>query len=166
MSIRHLVLFFLISLILLIPSKAAPVSNLKKLKKGIYNEDLAVHRMRFCKPPKWVKKNPSGPLLCPLGQTKLLAARLAARKAAYERTNCLKGYTIQLYMGSSRSAALHIQDIASNFAYPATLHYRQPHYTVQLGFFFDRLEAYFVYLTLLRKIPGAMIRPSMRTRQS
>lgn len=165
-TIRHLAAFFLVGPMVCMELQAAPPSNLKKIKKGIYKEALALHRIEFCKAPKVVKKEFSGPFVCPLDQTKRLEERLAQRKAAYEHMNALKGYTIQLYMGSNRTAALRIQDLASTFSYPAKLDYRQPHYTVQLGFFSDRLEAYFVYLTLVKKIPSAMIRLCVRTRQA
>ena len=166
MRISHLVPFFLMSLTVPVGLKAARRSSLQQLKKGIYDEDLALHRMQFAKPPKAIKKASAFPLLCPLDKTNHLAQRLAERKIAYEQANALKGYTIQLYMGSSRTAALKTQDLASSFVYPPKLHYRQPHYTVQLGFFSDRLEAYFVYLTLVRQIPSAIIRPCIYTRQA
>lgn len=161
----HLVAFFLLNFIVRVEANAAVSSSLKKIKKGTYEENLAAYRVGFCKRPKAPQKAPSVPLICPLDQVTHLAKRLAARKAAYEHMNQIKGHTIQLYMGSSRTAALKAQDLASSFTYPSKLYYRQPHYTVQLGFFADRLEAYFVYLTLIKQIPGAMIRPCMRTRK-
>ncbi|WP_419241789.1 hypothetical protein [Cardinium endosymbiont of Nabis limbatus] len=163
--VGHFVWSFLIGLIVSMESKAGPPSNLKKLKKGIYEENLAAYRIEFSKRVKEKKRASCIPLLCPLNQAKPLEQRLAQRKAAYEHMSCLKGYTIQLYMGSSRTAALKAQDLVSTFTYPSKLHYRQPHYIVQLGFFSDRLEAYFVYLTLVKKIATAMIRPCMLPRQ-
>lgn len=165
-TIGQLVWSFLLSLIVWMESNAASPSSLQKLKKGTYEENLATYRIEFCKRPKAVKAPLPVPLVCPLDQTNHLAQRLAERKAAYEHMHCLKGYTIQLYMGSSRTAALKVQDLVNTLIYPSKLCYRQPHYTVQLGFFSDRLEAYFVYLTLVKKIPSAMIRPCMRTRQA
>ncbi|WP_250238681.1 hypothetical protein [Cardinium endosymbiont of Oedothorax gibbosus] len=149
-----------------VESNAASPSSLQRLKKGTYDENLAAYRVECCKQPKAVKKVPLVPLVCPLDQTNHLAQRLAQRKVAYAHMGCLKGYTIQLYMGSSRTAALKVQDFVSTFIYPSELRYRQPHYIVKLGFFSDRLEAYFVYLTLLKKIPGAVICPCMYTRQA
>jgi len=142
-------------------SKATYLSNWKLLKKGIYDENLAPYRIEYFKGPKAIKKRSSLPLICPLDQTSCLLDRLKQRKLAYAQLNWLKGYTIQLYTGSSRTAALKAQESVATYAYPPKLHYRQPYYTVQLGFFGDRLEAYFVYLTLVKKIPSAMIRPSM-----
>lgn len=165
MTIGKLAWSFLLGLIVWMESNAASPSSLQRLKKGTYEEDLTVYRIEFCKRPKTVKKASSAPLVCPLDQTNHLAQRLAERKAAYEHMNHLKGYTIQLYMGSSRTAALKVQDLVRNLIYPSKLSYRQPNYTVQLGFFSDRLEAYLVYLTLVKKIPSAMIRPDMLTRQ-
>lgn len=166
MTICHLAWPFLISFVALMEAKGAHLSSLQKLKKGIYEEDLAPYRIEFCKRSKAPSKEPKAPLKAPLDQTQRLEELLAKRKAAYEGANCLKGYTIQVYMGDSRTAALKAQDLASTFAYPPRFHYRQPHYTVQLGFFSNRLEAYFVYLTLVKKLPSAMIRPCMFTRQA
>ncbi|CDG49615.1 Sporulation domain-containing protein [Cardinium endosymbiont cBtQ1 of Bemisia tabaci] len=163
MTIKYFVWIFFNGIIGCMESKATSSSNLKQLKKGIYEENLAPYRMEYFKSPKAIKKGPSLPLICPLDQTSCLMERLTQRKLAYKQANSLKGYTIQLYMGSSRTAALKAQESVATFAYPATLHYRQPHYTVQLGFFGDRLEAYFVYLTLVKKIPSVIIRPSIRS---
>lgn len=165
-TIRYLVWFLSISFMALMESKAAPTSNWQKLKKGLYEENLALYRMSFPPSPKAVKKAPPGLLVCPLDQTNHLARRLAQRKVAYQRLHSLKGYTIQLYMGSSRAAALKAQDLMYNFPYPPKLYYRQPYYTVELGFFADRPEAYFVYLTLVRKVPTAMIRPCILPRMA
>ncbi|TSJ81445.1 MAG: hypothetical protein NMK33_03050 [Candidatus Cardinium sp.] len=170
-TIGRLVSAFLVSLTACIALKAAPPPSLKKIlnqvKKGTYDEDLTVYRnrMKCCKELKTKKKESSVSLVCPLDQTKNLAQRLAQRKLAYEHMQCLKGYTIQLYMGSSRTAALKKQDLIGRLGHTSKLHYRQPHYTVQLGFFLDRLEAYFVYLTLVQKIRTAMIRPCMLPRK-
>ncbi|MGI2262305.1 SPOR domain-containing protein [Candidatus Cardinium hertigii] len=161
MTIKCFVWIFLNGLIGCMESKAASSSNWKQLKKGTYDENLAPYRIEYLKSPKAIKKRPSLPLICPLDQTSCLLERLTQRKLAYAQLNWLKGYTIQLYTGSSRTAALKAQESVTTFAYTPKLHYRQPHYTVQLGFFGDRLEAYFVYLTLVKKIPSAMIRPSM-----
>lgn len=149
-----------------IQAKAKPSSNLQKLKKGIYYEDLLVYRLAPWLSPKTVKQEPSTFLICTLDQSNQLAERLAQRKIAYKQANCIKGYTIQLYVGSSRTKALQAQDLVSNFPYLPKLVYRQPHYNVQMGFFFDRLEAYFVYLTLVKKIPHAIIRPCMHSQQA
>ncbi|AXI24261.1 hypothetical protein CE557_442 [Cardinium endosymbiont of Sogatella furcifera] len=165
-KIKQLVWFFLMGLMVWMKVHAAPSSTLKKLKKGIYEENLVVYRIEFCKQPKAVKKAPPMPLVCLLDQSDHLAQRLAQRKAAYLDRHSLKGYTIQLYMGGSRTAALKAQELGRTFSYPAKLHYRQPHYTVQLGFFLDRLEAYLVYLNVVSKITHAMIRPCMRTREA
>ena len=163
--IGHLIWAFLTSLTACMESKAAPPSSLQKLKKGTYEENLAAYSIKWSKGPKAKKKETFVPLVCPLDQSKHLAERLAQRKLAYEHMHYLKGYTIQLYMGSSRSAALKTQGLVSTFAYASKLYYRQPYYTVQLGFFSDRLEAYFFYLTLVKKIGTAMIRPCMLSRE-
>lgn len=166
MTIGSLVWILLHSLMGWMEAKAMPLSNWQKLKKGIYEENLAVYRIAFSQRPKAVKKAPPIPLVCPLDQTNHLAQRLAQRKMAYAQVNTLKGYTIQLYMGSSRTAALKTQDLVRTLIYPSQLHYRPPHYTVQLGFFSDRLEVYLLYLTLVSKIPAAMIRPCILSREA
>ncbi|MCT4696824.1 MAG: hypothetical protein V3581_01140 [Candidatus Cardinium sp.] len=165
-KIKQLASSFLMGLVVWVEVYAAPSSTLKKLKKDIYEENLMAYRIEFFKQPKAVKKAPRMPLVCPLDQSGHLAQRLAQRKAAYLHMHSFKGYTIQLYMGPSRTAALKAQELGRTFCYPAKLHYRQPHYTVQLGFFLDRLEAYLVYLSVVSKITHAMIRPSMRTREA
>ena len=127
----------------------------------MYEETLTVHRMEFLQKDQITKKDPLTPLYLPFDQSKCLAMLLEKRKAAYQRMNAYKGYTIQVYMGNSRIAALKAQECAHALQpiYTPALKYRQPYYRVRLGFFSDRLEAYLIYLSLIKKMPGIMIRP-------
>jgi hypothetical protein len=151
-----------------IQAKPTHASVLKKIKKGLYQESLASHRLAFCKPVKKEKKVLQVPSIIQLDKTKELESLLLKRKMAYERTKSLKGFTIQVYMGKSRTAALQAQEKVSilQSTYVPELNYRQPNYTVRLGFFSNRLEAYIVYLTLVKKLPSAMIRPFTVTRKA
>lgn len=132
----------------------------KRLKKGIYDEDLSCHRIIFCKADQKIVKTFPLPLVLPCDRTHDLEQSLSARKAAYEAIHVVMGYTIQLYMGDSRKTALRAKSLVHHLVpYSVELHYRQPYYTVWVGFFTARLEAYFAYLAFAGRWPTAIIRP-------
>ncbi|WP_221179579.1 SPOR domain-containing protein [Candidatus Cardinium hertigii] len=149
------------------PKAMGGTSHAWKLKKKHYEENLAPYRMEFCKRAKKEKKEPLLPLTMQWDQTQYLESLLAKRKIAYKRMNSLKFYTIQVYMGNSRAAALEAQELVRTLqsTYVPEFNYRQPYYTVRMGLFTDKLEAYFVYLTLIKRMPSAMIRPCMLTKE-
>ncbi len=133
----------------------------KQVTKGCYEEHLEVHRMPLGGYKKQASSSPQMPDQISLDQTSMLDQLLAKRKMAYECFGLFKGYTIQVYMGSSRKAALQAQEKAILFQsmYVPELHYRQPNYMVRLGFFSNKLEAYTVYVVCATKMLGVMIRP-------
>lgn len=136
--------------------------------KKFYQENLACHRIELTKNLKKDTKPSSDFIPMQQDKTKELEMLLLKRKMAYNKINTFKGYTIQVYMGSSRTKALQAQDKVSSLLpmYNATLQYRQPNYTVQSGFFINELEANYTYLTLLKAIPNAMIRPLTISRKA
>lgn len=158
---------FFIFFFTLAGASAMRPSSVQRLRRGVYEENLASYRVEFAKLRQKEKKGSSVLLSVQLDKTKELEALLAKRKAAYAATNFLKGYTIQVYMGSSRTAALKMQELASSVqsTYAPEINYRQPSYTVRFGFFSSRIEAYFVYLALVKKLPDAMIRPFLFSRK-
>lgn len=143
-------------------------STWKQLQKGAYEENLEVYRVPVADKPKQTQQVDRMPSRIALDQSELLALLLSKRKAAYERLGVLKGYTLQVYMGNSRKAALRAQEKALlvQTRYVPKLRYRQPNYTVHLGFFTDKLEAYTTYLALIRKMPHAMVRPYAISRET
>jgi hypothetical protein len=74
----------------------------------------------------------------------------------------IEGYTIQAYAGGSREMAFKICDLL-HIHYPSLnpeVQYKQPHFTVRIGKFLDRLEAYKLYIPIKELIPQAIIRPA------
>jgi len=75
----------------------------------------------------------------------------------------INGYTVQIYSGSSREAA----NIASGKAYTilesidsnwrAKVSYKAPNFKVQVGKFYNTLDAHTVRARLLREFPNAII---------
>ncbi|MDD9139416.1 MAG: hypothetical protein NQ127_00580 [Candidatus Cardinium sp.] len=157
MAIRYFIGFFL--LLFCLPGE---VIGCFKAKKKIYSEDISYHRMPFYTAKKG-KKEAAGSLVLSHDQTSRLEGCLAKRRLACERMPYLKGFTIQVYMGNSRATALSMQERAAALQtmYTPRLHYRQPNYVVQLGFFPERLEAYFVYVSLAKALPHVLLRPFM-----
>lgn len=128
-----------------------------------YEENLAAHRLVFHKITKKVQKSVELSTLLPLDKTSDLEGLLLKRKVAYQAINTLKGYTVQVYMGNSKTRALQIQEKVSPFIAPhlPKFQYREPNYTIRFGFFSDKLEAYFIYLTLIKRFPTVIICPSV-----
>lgn len=168
MNIRHLIQLFLLSFFSLSHAKTNRLSDLKRIQKGIYEEALPLCSIDTTKKKNIAKKDTPIPSSIQFNKESQLEELLAKRKLVYEKAPFIKGYTIQLYMGSSRTEALKLQDMASTLqsTYIPELNYRQPNYTVWLGFFSDKLEAYFFSLALAKKFPKAMLRPFILTRQT
>ena len=70
-------------------------------------------------------------------------------------------YTIQVYIGRSREEANQIREKIYRILpeEKPLLAYRQPSYLVNVGKYFDRVEAYKTLTTLRPTFPGAMIVP-------
>lgn len=168
MNIRHLIQLFFLSFFSLSHAKTNRLADLKRIQKGTYEEVLPLCSIETTKKKNTSKKDPPLPFSIQFNKESQLEELLAKRKLVYEKAPFIKGYTIQLYMGSSRTEALKLQDMASALqsTYIPELNYRQPNYTIWLGFFSDKLEACFFSLTLAKKFPRAMLRPFMLTRHT
>ena len=152
-------------LILLLLMTATADTWGKRAPQSPYREDLAVHRRQFqitqqCveKPPqKWNKKKPT-PIHAVTDQLDYLLAR---KRVASEQIKHFRGYTIQVYAGGSREAAFRARH-KLYLHYPALkpeVKYDLPNYTVRIGHFLDKLEAYTVYAAIKQCMPQAIIRP-------
>lgn len=140
----------------------------KKDPQSTYSEDLAVYRKEFQitqqsaegLSKKWSKKKPTH--ITPIhAVTNQLDYLLKHKKRASEQIKQVLGYTIQVYAGGSRDAAfrtknkLHTHYSALN----PEVKYDLPNYTVKIGKFLDKLEAYAVYAAIKKHMPQAIIRP-------
>ncbi len=135
-----------------------------------YGEDLSAHRTLFATSIETYE-----PLQCPKNKPRrnnsfIIAYDITSRlqqllldlKAYYEMTTSIAGYTIQGYNGTNRQLAFQIKDeLCAHFDYlSAEVQYKQPNFTVQIGRFLDRLEAYPFYLRIKKFLPQAIIRPT------
>lgn len=127
----------------------------------IYQEDLSKYRNLL--PSSAVVKNSPEWVSVPSAKdiTVSLDAALRQRKAIYCRVSYIKGYTIQAYMGNNRVKAMKVMDRVNTLLpqYVSELRYREPNYTVQVGFFEEESDANYVYFTLLGSISDLIIRP-------
>ncbi len=135
-----------------------------------YEEDLSAHRTLFVAPietyeplhlPKHrSKRNTSFTIAHDI--TSQLQQLLLDLKAYNEMTTSIAGYTIQGYNGTNRQLAFQIKEqLSTYFNYLHTeVQYKQPNFTVQIGRFLDRLEAYRFYLPIKKFFPQAIIRPT------
>jgi len=164
---RSIIINFFIFRLDCVEAKSSTRSVLKKIENGSYQENLSAYRVMFVKAKK-EKRNTQSLSSMPLDKTVDLEALLLKRKLAYQMMERLPGYTIQIYMGNSRVKALQLQEQVSSFIRPHVpiLVYREPNYTIHFGFFSDKLEAYFIYLRLKKKIPTAIIRPYSISREA
>ncbi|TDG94403.1 hypothetical protein [Cardinium endosymbiont of Culicoides punctatus] len=167
-QVKYLIQLLLLSFFNLSHAKSNRLVDLKKIQKGIYEEELPLHIACFIGTKDKTKKEPPLPFSMPFNQEIKLEKLLAAREIAYKNKPLIQGYTIQLYMGSSRSMALKSQDMARTLqsTYIPELNYRQPNYTVWIGFFSSKMEAYLFFLPLMKNFPKAILRPFMLTRET
>lgn len=133
-----------------------------------YYESLAKHRRTF----KLDKSIVSKPIIRRIKKlvhtvpkhdiTGQLDYVLACKKERCLQNKHMYGYTVQVYMGGNREEALKIKN-KLYMAYPSIapeVYYNVPNYTVRLGKFLNKLEAYLVYATIRRRAPKAIIRPA------
>ena len=140
----------------------------KEKPPSTYSENLAAHRKKFGivksttpKPVQTGHKKKSTHVV-PIGAiTDQLDYLLARKKAASEHTKYVHGYTIQVYIGGNREEAFKIRS-RLHTQYPTmtpSVSYDLPHYTVRVGKFLSKLEAYPAYAAIRKHMPQAIIRP-------
>ncbi len=153
--------------ILLLLMTASTGTCVKKPSLSTYSEDLAIHRKNFqinqqpaAYPSKKKRKKETTCLIPLYTITDQLDYLLEQKKLANQQITHIQGYTIQVYVGSSREAAFKARH-KLYIHYPAIQPEIQcdlPNYTVRLGNFLDQLEAYTVYTVIKKYMPQAMIR--------
>ena len=140
----------------------------RKFKKRSYIEDLSSHRIKFTLPhaeSKTKQKHKANkPIsIAPIHDiTKQLNDLLVDLKAYYKMTDSVQGYTIQVYAGGSRDLAFKARSRLYTH-YPTSkpeVQYNQPNFTVRIGRFLDRLEAYKLYAAIKKMMPHAIVRPA------
>jgi hypothetical protein len=140
----------------------------KEQHQSTYSENLAAHRKKFgvvtSTTPKLTQtghRKKSAHLVPISAITDQLDYLLARKKEASEHLKYVHGYTVQVYTGSNREEAFKIRS-RLHTQYPTmmpSVSYDLPHYTVQVGKFLNKLEAYPTYAAIRRHMPQAIIRP-------
>ncbi|MEO1219024.1 MAG: SPOR domain-containing protein [Bacteroidota bacterium] len=140
-----------------------------KTHRSKYREDLTRHRIKFpTRSQTHIKsKNHSKRTLTTRLQpkhdiTQELDTLLQDLKAYYAMLDTVQGYTIQVYTGRSRARAMQIKQVLDTHYAPLQpeINYKQPCFTVRIGSFLDRLEAYKMYVQVKSMIPQAIVRPA------
>jgi hypothetical protein len=140
----------------------------KKDIQSTYSENLAKHRKKF-KAAKSAVKKPVQPthkkkpthITSTHAITNQLDYLLARKKEVSEQIKHIQGYTIQAYAGGSRDVAFRIKkQLYTHYsAIEPEVVYDLPHYTVRIGKFLDKLEAYPAYAAIRKRMPQVIIRP-------
>lgn len=130
-------------------------------KVATYYEDLSKCRSLFPSSTTVQKNSAWVPEPIAKDITATLNAALKQRKTVCGSISYIRGYTIQAYMGNSRVKAMKVRDKVNLLLpqYISELKYREPNYTVQVGFFEEESDANYVYFTLLGSISELIIRP-------
>jgi hypothetical protein len=157
-----------ISLVLLLLVTVTAGTWCKKDSQSTYSENLATHRNKFKAAKSAVKKTVQAthkkkpahitPVYAITDQLDYLLAR---KKEVSKQIKHVQGYTIQAYVGGSRDEALRIKNKLYTH-YPAIepeVTYDLPHYTVRIGKFLEKLEAYPAYAAIRKQMPQVIIRP-------
>jgi len=165
----HKTTFLLLMLGLLTTTRAYGIPRGKFHKRG-YTEDLSSYRTKFTslapkadpKPIQQCRAKASTSIIPTHDITQRLQHLLADLKAYYAMVDSIQGYTIQVYAGGSRELAFKARNKLYTHwpTFKAKVHYKQPNFTVQIGRFLDRLEAYELYAAIKKMMPQAIIRPA------
>lgn len=155
--------------LLLLTTTGTTSTRCKQRGQSKYYENLAVHRKKFktspsaIQPPRQSRKKHKHVHITPQYDiTEQLDYLLECKKEIDCQQKYIPGYTVQCYKGSSREEALQISK-RLYAAYPQIepeVSYDVPNYTVRLGKFLDKLEAYFAYAAIKKHMPQAIIRPA------
>lgn len=143
-------------------------SSLKVLgkSKGAYTEDLVKHRIKFehseeiffSKPKKKKKRiTKAAPIY---DSTSELDGLLDSMKESDAAIQYIKVYTLQVYAGSNRKAALSAKHKLNTLDSPirSELIYKQPNYIVRVGKFLDELAAQKMYMRIKKLLPNTIVR--------
>ena len=129
-----------------------------------YQEQLYVHRQQFSHPPKYavalqpVSKPPN--LVQAYDVTAQLEDLLQRRKNASKQIKTVPGYIIQVQAHSRQQALTFRNILHTHFsAAKPEVQYSPPTYTVRIGKFLEKLEAFSLYVAIKNYIPKAIIRP-------
>jgi hypothetical protein len=140
----------------------------KDKPRSTYSENLATHRRTFevatstaPKPVPIEHKKISAHMVPIDAITDQLEYLLARKKAVSEHIKYVHGYTIQVYTGGNREEAFKIRSRLHTRYSTMTpwVSYDLPRYTVRVGRFLSKLEAYPAYAAIRKHMPQAIIRP-------
>lgn len=145
----------------------APAKSGRTSDKGkIYQEDLSVHRPKYelIKPLEGdnLKDEANKANVKPLNDVTLKANALMDSIAARNKENkYFSGYTVQVYAGNSRDAAVQAKEriYRSLPNSEPEISYIQPNYRVKVGKFIERLEAQRFFMEIKSDFPNAIIIP-------
>jgi hypothetical protein len=144
-------------------------SHFNLAKTSPYKENLAIHRMQFCSPSLDATPPPTPKLsikktnvvTTTYDVTQQLHDLWIDLKAYYAMNDAIPGYTIQIYAGSREQAFKLRNLLYTNFpSLTPEIQYKRPHFTVRIGVFLDRLEAYKWYFPIKNLIAQAIISPT------
>ncbi|MCU0317790.1 MAG: SPOR domain-containing protein [Amoebophilaceae bacterium] len=140
----------------------------KDKPQSTYSENLAAHRRKFevakltTPKPVQIEHQEKYAHVAPIDAvTDQLDYLLARKKVANEHVKYVHGYTIQVYTGGNREEAFKIRS-RLHTRYPTMtprVSYDLPRYTVRVGKFLSKLEAYPTYAAIRKYVPQAIIRP-------
>jgi hypothetical protein len=161
--------FYVVAIISLIFWSCAPLKSGggKSGDKGkAYNEDLSVYRPRYESPKsedmELGELNATKQKVTPAYDVTSKINTLLDSAAYRNRENkTYSGFTIQIYSGNSREAAVQAKENVYKLMPNSSpeISYIQPNYRVKIGKFIERLEAQRYYMEIRQDFPNATIIP-------
>ncbi len=128
---------------------------------SIPGSDLTKHRLPIAKSVK--EKVKLLPSICPHNPTYfLLEKRLVQMQSKNIQRTYFNGYTIQVYMGESRTQALAHKNQLHKLLptiKSIDIFYQKPNFLVQIGNFITYIEIQVMYRKIQKSMPNAIIRP-------
>jgi hypothetical protein len=135
--------------------------------QGAYYEDLSAHRPTYpaVDTVVVVKDNHDAAehIIPQYDITDTLNAALDSISVLSQEIRYIDGYTVQIYSGSNRESANIASGKASTILADeesdlrAKVSYKSPNFKVQVGRFFNTLDAHTVHAQMLRDFPNAII---------
>lgn len=170
--IRLTAIVFTFVLVACASQKPSGSSQVKGSQGSKYSEDLSIWRPKVdakmdtskSTGPKFDRKNTAY-----VNPTYTINDRLNATLDSIDRIyltrRFVEGYTIQIYSGQNREAALSSKKELTAIMpeIPAEVFYNQPNFRVKVGKYFNRMDAQKDFVALKKYFPNAIVIPEKIT---
>lgn len=159
--------FVLVALVIVAGCKPSQKTQTTSSQDGKYSEDLSALRPKVeqtpddTTTPDKIKRDPKAYVDAQFTINQQLDAVLDSIDRINLNRKSIEGYTIQVYSGTNKDAALNVKKQITQSApdLSSEVQYEQPNFKVRAGSYYTRLEAQKDFNKIKRLFPAAIVVP-------